>query len=216
MSVRTTARIAASLVTAALLGLVTAPLAGAQQDPYGSTTTTTTGVSEAEASCSLSLSQAKPGTEVTATVFGVFFEEHVNILFDGVVVGSATAPEAPVTAQSSSGAVVFGGQALAAQDDADTTTLTIKFKVPKAAVGTHVVTAVGDTFTCFCNPRGEFKVLAASSGTSTLARTGIEALLVLVIAAALLLVGRALVAEAKRRRGVPLDDDERTFSSVGH
>jgi hypothetical protein len=216
MSLRTTARIAASLVTLALLGLVAAPLAGADQDPYGSTTTTTSAVGEAEASCSLSLSEAKPGTEVIAKVAGVFFGEHVNILFDGVIVGSTTAPAAPVTAQSASGAVAFGGQALAAQDTVDTTTVTIKFTVPKAAVGTHLVTAVGDTFTCFCNPRGEFKVLAASSGTGGLARTGIEAALLLVIAAALLIIGRTLLDGSKRRRRrAQSDEDERDLTSVG-
>jgi hypothetical protein len=215
MSVRTTARIAASLVTAALLSLVAAPLAGAQ-DPYGSTTTTTSGVSEAEASCSLSLSQGKPGTEVTAKVAGVFFGEHVRILFDGVLVAEATAPAAPVVAQSASGAVVFGGQAIAGVDQPGTTTLTIKWTVPKAAAGTHIVTAVGDTFTCFCNPKGEFTALAASSGGGNLARTGVEAALMLVLGMVLLLVGRAFVAEARRRRPDLRDHDaERPFTHAG-
>lgn len=214
MSVRTTARIAASLVTAALLCVMAAPVAGAQQDPYGSTTTTTSAVGEAEASCSLSLGEAKPGTEVTAKVAGVFFGEHVNVLFDGVIVGSTTAPAAPVVAQSTSGGVVFNGQAIASQD-VDTTTVTVKFTVPKAAAGTHLVTAVGDTFTCFCNPRGEFKVLAASGGGS-LARTGVEALLVLVIAAALLIIGRTLIEGSKhRRRRTQVDDDERHLTNAG-
>ena len=215
MSVRTTARIAASLVTAAVLCLVAAPMAGAQQDPYGNTTTTTSKVGEAEATCGLSVGQAKPGTEVTAKVGGVFFGENVKILFDGVVVGTGKAPAAPVAAQSSSGAVVFGGQAIAS-DVVAVTTVTIKFTVPKAAaVGTHLVTAVGDTFTCFCNPRGEFKVLAAGNGGG-LARTGIQAALLLVIAVALLIIGRTLVAEAKRRRrGSRLDEDERDLIDIG-
>lgn len=215
MSVRTTARIAASLVTVAVLSLVAAPLAGAQ-DPYGSTTTTTSGVSEVAASCSLSNGKAKAGESVTGSVKGVFFGEHVRILFDGVQVAEATAPAAPVVAQSASGAVVFGGQAIAAADEPGTTTLSIKFVIPKAAPGTHIVSAVGDTFTCLCNPNGAFTVLAASTGGGSLARTGVEAALVLVMAMVLLLVGRAFVAEARRRRPDLLDDDvERPFTHVG-
>ena len=91
--------------------------------------------------------------------------------------------------------------------------MTVDFLVPKsAAVGTHIVTAVGDTFTCLCNPRGEFTVLAASKGS--LARTGVEIALVLVVAAALLLVGRTFVSSSRRRRRGSLEP-EQTFSSVG-
>lgn len=213
MSART-ARFAAALLGVTLAGVLAAPLAGAQSvDPYGSTTTTT-GIGEAEASCGLSLSSAKPGTTVTAVVHGVFFEEHVRILFDGVQVAEATAPaDDAVLAQSTSAPVVFNGAAQAA-DDEGTVDLAIKFTVPKAAPGKHVVTAVGDTFTCFCNPNGEFTVLAADAGTGSLARTGVEAGLVLVVAAALLLVGRAAVSAAKRRRPDTLADDaERQLTS---
>src|SRR5262249_23158152 len=142
---------------------------------------------------------------------GVFFGEHVTILFDDIVVARVTAPN--VAGQSASGAVAFNGAALPAAEDS--TTVSIEFTVPeKAAVGTHIITAVGGTFTCFCNPRGEFTVLAAG-GTGGLARTGVEAGLVIVVALALLLVGRALVtASRQRRRGSLRPEHERNLTDT--
>ncbi len=211
MKARTTTRALAALVGAALLAVLAAPVAGAQTDPYGSTTTTAPG--EVEASCALNVTKAKPGERVKGKVAGVFFGEKVRIFFDDVQVAEATAPAAPVTAQSASAPVALGGVALAAQQTADSTTVDVEFLVPKnAAVGTHIVTAVGDTFTCFCNPDGKFTVLAASNGS--LARTGVEIALVLVVAAALLLVGRTFVGASRRRRRGSLEP-EQTFSSVG-
>jgi hypothetical protein len=197
MSIRSTARAAAAaLVAAALLTvvptLVLAPSAGAQDPTYGPTTTTA--VPTVEAACSLSLSSAKPGTEVTATVSGVFFGEHVIIQFDGKQVGET---RAPLAASAATAGTRFNGAALAAAPLS--TTVKVKFKVPaSAAVGTHTVNAVGDTFTCFCNPGGKFTVLA--SGKGKLASTGVEAALVLVVAAALLIAGRALLFGSRQRR----------------
>jgi hypothetical protein len=195
MKVRTRARIAAVLVGAIALPLIAASVASAQSDPYGSTTTTAP-VREVTATCGLSLGEGRPGDTVTATVGGVFFGETVRILFDTTVVAQATAP---LRAQSTGGAVVFDGAAIAGQDDAVSTTVTLKFQVPKSATaGTHVVRAVGDTFTCFCNPEGAFKVLGASG--SSLARTGVEIGLLIAMAIALLVLGRGLVLSAKARR----------------
>ena len=193
MKARTTTRALAALVGAALLAVLAAPLAGAQTDPYGSTTTTAPG--EVEAACSLSVGKAKPSEKVTAKVAGVFFGEKVRILFDDLQVAEVTAPAA-------------------AAQSVDSTTVNVDFLVPKsAAVGTHIVTAVGDTFTTFCNnARGEFTVLAAAKGS--LVRTGVEIALMLVVAAALLLVGRAFVGASRRRRRGSLEP-EQTFSSVG-
>jgi hypothetical protein len=101
---------------------------------------------------------------------------------------------------------VFYGQAVASQD-VDTTSVVLTFQVPKsAAVGTHVVRAVGDTFTCFCNPDGKFTVLSA--GGSSLARTGVEAGLLVAVAVALLLFGRGLVMASRRGRGAEAAEDE--------
>ena len=224
MSVRT-ARLLAVLLGVTLVGLLGAPMAGAQTGPYGSTTTTAP-VGEVEASCTLSLTEGKPGTEVTATVAGVFYGERVRVLFDGLQVAETTAPEAPsaastnlpttgaVVAQTAGAPVVFN-----AVDDEFTTSVVMKFVVPNAAPGTHIVTAVGDTFTCFCNPKGEFEVLAAGSGRGSLAKTGVGVLLLLVVAAALVLVGRTFLGASRRSGGARADagsaDVDRTFTSAG-
>jgi hypothetical protein len=223
MKVRTTARIAAALVGAACLSVMAAPFAGAQAAPYGSTTTTAPG--EVAASCSLTRSQAKPGETVTGRVDGVFFGENVRILFDSSIVAEKRAPGPPlvvdgVQTQSAGTATVFNGQALAAAPgDPGTTSVVLTFQVPKsAAVGTHIVRAVGDTFTCFCNPDGKFTVLAASSGSS-LARTGVEAGLLVAVAVALLLFGRGLLMASRRGRGADPTPDEldedRSLASSG-
>ena len=207
MSVRTTARIAAALIGAAVLTLGVAPVAGAQQNPYGSTSTTAP--AEVEATCGLTVPKGAPGTEVTASVKGVFFGETVRIRFDGTTVATVTAP---LAAASVGAPVAFGGTALAAQ--AATTTVNVKFTVPKnAVVGKHIVTAVGDTFTCFCNPNGEFTVLAGAGGG--LVKTGVNAVLTLVVAFALLLVGRVLLSSSRRRRAAEQAHEERVLSNVG-
>lgn len=220
MKARTTTRALAAVLGAALLAVLAAPVAGAQTDPYGSTTTTAPG--EVEATCNLSVSKAKPGEKVTATVRGVFFGERVRILFDDLQVAEVTAP-ASAQAGAATTTTVASGQLprtgsierMAVGDaSADSTSVTVDFIVPKAAaVGTHIITAVGDTFTCFCNPRGEFTVLAASTGS--LARTGVQAALILVVAAALLLVGRTFVSASRRRRRGSLEPEARSFTSVG-
>jgi hypothetical protein len=207
MTIRTSARIAAALVGAAVLtiglGIASAPFAGAQ-DPYGSTTTTAP--QAIEATCGLTIPRAEPGTTVTATVRGVFFGERVRILFDGVQVGEGRAPDA--VAQSAGAPVAFGGQVQAAP--ASTTNVLVKFTVPKAAPGTHTITAVGDTFTCFCNPKGEFTVLAKAGN---LVKTGVNVALALVVGVALLLVGRVLLSTSHRRRAAERTLEERTLTS---
>jgi hypothetical protein len=142
----------------------------------------------------------------------------VRIRFDSTIVAETTAPPAPVGALSAGSAVAFNGAAVAAADPPTSTTVTLKFTVPKAAaVGTHIVSAVGDTFTCFCNPKGEFTVLAAG-GHGSLAKTGVEAALLLVIALSLLILGRGFVEASRRRNRAALagdDADERTLTTVG-
>ncbi len=201
-----------TLLVAALLTGLAADTAAAQ-DPYGSTTTTRPPAREVEATCGLSIPEGRPGDTVVASVNGVFLGENVRILFDGVQVGSGTAPS--VAAASVGGAVQFNGAALAAQSSS-TTSVKITFRVPNAAVGTHVVTAVGDTFSSFCNPNGAFRVLASKSARS-LPRTGIYIALYLVLAAILLGIGSELVLRARRRRlrllSAAEDDDRYTYAS---
>jgi hypothetical protein len=220
-AVRTTSRLLAALLGAALVIGVAAPLAGAQ-DPYGSTTTTAPPVRQIEATCGLSIGSGRPGDSVTATVRGVFLGENVRIFFDGVQVASGTAPttasaatgggglartDRRVVALSSADVAVFNAPA-----QVTTTSVTLTFTVPNAAPGTHIVTAVGDTFSCFCNPNGEFQVLASKSPRS-LPRTGVYVALYLVLAAILLGIGSELVLRARRRRArllaasTPEDED---------
>jgi hypothetical protein len=201
-AVRTTSRLAFAALGLALLAVATAPAAGAQQDPYGSTTTTApdNGRGDIEATCSLSIPEGRPGDTVTATVNGVFLGETVRIFFDDLQVGRTTAPG--VAAAAASGGVVFNGAALPAQQAV--TSVQITFTVPPAQPGNHIVTAVGDTFTCFCNPDGVFRVLAAKGAKGALPRTGVYIALFLVVAAALLVLGRGLIAASRRRRAAAL------------
>lgn len=206
---RTTSRLAVAVLGAALLLLAAAPAAMAQ-DPYGPTSTTAPrGPSdprgEIEATCGLSIPEGRPGDTVTATVHNVFFGERVAIFFDNIEVASTRAPE--LAAASVGGPVLFGGTALPAQ--AATTSVQLTFTIPPAAAGTHIVTAVGDTFTCFCNPDGQFRVLGAKG--SGLPRTGVYAGVLVAVALALLVTGRVLVSVARRRRSSGIDpflDDE--------
>lgn len=204
MSIRTSARIAAALVGAVVLTVGIAPAAGAQ-DPYGSTTTTAP--KPVEATCNLTVPRGVTGTNVTATVRGVFLGERVRILFDGVQVGEGRAPDA--VAQSAGAPVAFGGGALVAQST-PTAAVLVKFTVPKAAPGVHVVTAVGDTFTAFCNPKGEFTVLGKGG---KLVKTGTDVALALAAGLVLLLVGRLLLSSSRRRRAAERALEERTLTS---
>ena len=233
-AVRTTSRLAAALLGAVLVIGLAGPTASAQ-DPYGSTTTTAPSARSVEATCGLSVPEGRPGDRVTATVNGVFLGENVRLLFDGVQVGATTAPttvgaatggssgsttggglartDRRVVALSEGGATVFDGATQVV-----TTSVSITFTVPNAAPGTHVVTAVGDTFSCFCNPNGAFRVLSAKSPRS-LPRTGIYVALYLVLAAILLGIGSELVLRARRRRARVLaavqDDDEDYYTAAG-
>jgi hypothetical protein len=184
----------------ALITLVTL-LAGtaAAQDPYGGTSTTA-GEPAVAASCELSVTSGEAGASVTATVSNVPFGGTVRILFGGVEVGRGTAP---LQSQSVGAPVLLGGRVLSPQ--AALTSLSIPFVVPDMRAGTYLVTAVGVDFTCVCNPGGAgFEVLAdviaRGGGGGALPRTGIYALLLLAIAIALILLGRAFVEESRRRR----------------
>jgi hypothetical protein len=194
-AVRTTSRLVAALFGACLVVGLTAPTASAQ-DPYGATTTTAPPARTIEASCRVTPDEGRVNDAVTATVSGVFLGENVRLLFDGVQVGATTAP-------TTGGTTGSGG--------VPTATVTFDFRVPAAAPGVHIVTAVGDTFSAFCGPNGEFRVLAAKSPRS-LARTGIYTVLYLVLAAILLGIGSELVLRARRRRarilGATEEDDE--------
>lgn len=174
-----------AIVAACCLILVGVAGPAGAQDPYGGTTTTTgTTPPELRPACALSVTAGAPGTSVSAQVTNVPSGGTVRILLGGTEVGRGTA------------------QATTA------TTLAIAFVVPDLAPGRYLVTAVGADFTLRCGPDadGMFEVLAGSqgradggSGSGSLPRTGIYVGLLLALALALFLAGRALL-EASRRR----------------
>lgn len=176
----------APLAVAIALALAVPAHAAAGGDPYGSTTTTA-GEPTAEVSCELSLTVGPPGTAVTANVLNVPFGDTIRVLFGGTEVGRATAP-------------------LADQASAEVTSVTIDFVVPDVAAGAYLVTAVGGTFTGECGADGDvlFNVLAATQsrgdGGGALPRTGIYAALLVALALALVVAGRAALAESRRRK----------------
>ena len=211
-AVRTSTRVALGLMAGLLLLAFAAPTADAQQDPYGSTTTTSS-PRIVEATLSLQPVEGRVGDTVVATVGGVFFGESVDILFDGVVVGRTKAPG--VFAQSAGAPVQFNGAALAAQSDDISTTVKVTFSVPNAKAGAHRVAAVGDTFIV---EKG-FTVLDAKKDGGKLPRTGIYAALLVAIALALIVGGRAFIAASKVRRGTNaafmLDEEDGELTHIG-
>jgi hypothetical protein len=166
--------------------------AAAGGDPYGSTTTEAPS-SSVIATCALSAEAGQPGDSVSATVSGVPAGELVRILFGGIEVGRAEAAPGPE---------LF-------------TTVTIGFTVPDVRADTYLVVAVGDTFTAECE--AAFLIVAGEAiqrpgsvdadgngnsggGGGSLPRTGIYVGLLLAVAVALLLMGRALLEGSRRRR----------------
>ncbi len=174
-----TVRAAGTALVAAVALLLAAPAAGAQDDPYGSTTTTAGAPPGQTVTCELEVLQARPGDALSATVQGLPPGGEARLLVGGTDVGG-------------------------------TTTGRIDFLVPELAPGTHLVTAVGVGFAVTCHAGLDgVEVLAGtitraprSGGLGALPRTGDFVGLMVAVAVALLLVGRALVeASAERRRG---------------
>lgn len=178
-------RVVAPLAVAITLALAGPAHAAVGGDPYGSTTTTA-GEPTLEVGCELTLTVGPPGTAVTAVILNVTFGDTIRVLFGGTEVGRATAPQAD-------------------ESTAQVTSLTIDFVVPQVAAGRYLVTAVGGTFTGECSPEaGLFDVLAATQsrgdGSGALPRTGVYAALLVALALALVVAGRAALAESRRRR----------------
>jgi hypothetical protein len=207
MSARTAGQVGATIgrvLALALAAVVLVAGPAAAQDPYGGTTTTTDPGSVLDPTCTLGLTAGAPGAAGSVRVANVPFGTTVRILLGGVEVGRGTAP---VQGQSAAAPVALGGQVLAA--GAATTTLDIDFVVPDLSPGRYLVTAVGADFTLTCgpDPDGLFEVLGATQSTDddgtqsgSLPRTGIYALLLVVVAVALVLAGRAVLAASRRRR----------------
>jgi len=153
-------------------------------------------------SCFLSITAGAVGASVTATVTGVPTGETVRIIFDSEEVGRATAG-GDVTANATAGAVVFGGP----QQAVGTATVEVTFRVPARGPGTYLVSAVADSFSrpCGSGDGSDFQVLAAGAvadrgGSGPLPKTGIYVGALVLTAAALVIAGRGVLGESKRRR----------------
>lgn len=178
--------------------LVPAGLAGAQDDPYGSTTTTSAAPGPTP-SCRLSASTSAAGDTVVAQVQHAPRGGTLRVLFDGEPVAEAVA-EGP--------------------GESPWVNVDIPFTVPEREPGTYPVTVVGAQMTASCGSSStpdsggsaEVRGLtisrgfdgpspsASGGGLGALPKTGAGVLLLLAIALALVLVGRPLVTAARRRR----------------
>jgi hypothetical protein len=176
------------VVVLLVLGLALAPsTALAQNDePYGPTTTTTTTPPDDAPHCMTLQVDGRVGDTATVRVDHVPHGTTVRILIGGEEAGRATAPS--------------GFQS-------GTVTMNIEVVVPNLPPGTYEVVAVGAGFTISCRvgDGNLFDVLAAAdrrdSGFDVLAFTGLNILLLIAIALALLLIGRQLLRRSKRLQG---------------
>lgn len=192
-------RAAAGLLLALSLLLLGAAPSGAQDGgPYGSTTTTEGG--GGTPSCQLRTKAAAPGETVTVHLKAIARGDEVEIRLDGEPLAQATA-----TKSGSSPRVSFD----------------VDFVVPTdTQPGTHSVAAVGADFNASCQTgSGEDLEVAAGAvrsgekerGGGSLARTGMYLALLVAVALGLLVVGRAVLAESRRRaRSVTIDVHPRT------
>ncbi len=180
-------RRSAAVVAAVLLAVgVLASPARAQDGgntPYGGTSTTID--DGPEASCRLRARVLSPGETATAQVKAVARGTHVEIRFDGEVVAEEDA---------------------SGPGSSPRLNMEIDFVVPAdAGPGEHTVTAVAPSFTLSCQAPGggDLEVRGASvergDAGGSLPKTGVYIALLVVVALALLVAGRAFV-EASRQR----------------
>ena len=184
--------VSVAAVCASLAATHVAP-AGAQEDPYGSTTTTAP--RGQTASCQLKTKSAPPGGSATVTVRAVPRGDDVRVLFDGEEVAEAEAT-GPGTSPHVS--------------------VDITFTVPMSAeAGTHQVVASGASFSVACQTGNgaDFEVTASGevlgeqitreghgSGGSALPKTGVYLGFLVAIAALLVLLGRAFMEASRLQR----------------
>lgn len=188
--------VALGLAVSAAMMLLAAP-AHAQDDPYGPTSTTSAPPSGLAPDCHFQLDAALPGATASLTVTSVPFGGTVVVLIGGEEAGRATAP---LAGQSVGGGALLGGTALPAQ--AEATDLVVPLVVPELPPGVYEVTAVGADFSLTCTDGG-FDILAGSQGrpsSGSLPFTGVYALLFVLVAVALILIGRVLLRASRARR----------------
>lgn len=176
-------------------------------DPYGCIATTTTTAfppSPLLPNCIVSNPNPVVGSTVEVIITNVPVGITVSLMIGSLEVdrkvagdGTLSAAALPKSARSTAAA-----KAAAQTGYAD---VTFRFVVPQLAAGTYTISAVGPNFRCDCNPIGVQRDIAGSNvdrpgGGGGLARTGFTVLGLLVIAAALIVVGRTMVESSRRRR----------------
>ncbi len=174
------------LVALIALTVAAAPVAAQDGGPYGSTSTTAG--PGTQPSCQLRDRVAAPGESVTVHLRAIPRGEQVEIRLDGEVVAEATA--------DSSGS-------------SPRVNMDVDFVVPAdTEPGEHAVSAVGAAFTASCTTANGDDLEVASGavlsggeerGGGSLARTGMYLAVLVAIAAGLLIVGRAVLLESRRR-----------------
>lgn len=181
----------AALFAGLVAALLLATPAAAQDGPYGSTSTTRPSPGP-RPSCRLTASVVTPGSTTVARVNAAPRGSTVRIFFNGEQVAEAEA-EGPGTSPH--------------------VNVDIPYTVPDVEPGSYPVAAVGATFTASCGTQrveGEAEVGgeqverggSRSGGvlSGSLPRTGLAIGLLLAVALALIVAGRALL-ESSRERG---------------
>lgn len=199
---------AASVVSAA-------PTSAAQTctDPYGcpgTTTTTAPPAGTAEPECIVSQNAGRIGVNVDVVITNVPIGIRVNLLLNGIQVDSAVAggsgSAAATLGSPGDGALKSARSAKSAAQASGLADVRFDFRVPSGPSGSYTLIAVGDGFVCECFPFTILREVAGGNDQNpgrnnggNLARTGFTVLGLLLVAALLLVLGRAMV-EASRRR----------------
>lgn len=185
-----------ALAATALLWQVAPAAAQQNPDPYGGTTTTTRPAGGA-ISCNIGVEAGQVGARGTVVVTGAPLGAKIRVLLGSIEVGSSDSEQA-AAAPGEVVAVAAGAPVLFGQPSS----VTIGFTVPELEPGMYQMFAVGVDFTVRCRTAagGDFEVLGTSlerpGGGGSLPFTGASILGLLLLAVALLLLGRWL-----RRRG---------------
>ena len=184
----------------------TCPPGQVPSPPYGCIATTTTTTSPGLPllpNCVVSNPNPAVGTVVDIFITNVPLGLNVSLLLDGAEVDSAVASTGDEAALGlESGGVAKSGRSVkTARAQGTFVDVHFRFTVPALAAGNHTLVAVGPGFRCECSLLG---IAREVGGTNTnrdnLARTGLTVLGLLIAAAVLLVVGRAMVESGRRRK----------------
>jgi hypothetical protein len=175
--------------------------------PGATTTTTTPPPPGAQPSCVVSTRVGIIGTNVDVTVTNVPIGLRINLLLNGVQVDTAIAGATGGDAIGSleAGTPKSARSAKTAAQGAGLVNVTFDFRVPTGPPGSYTLVAVADGFRADCFPFTILRDVDAQNtdrdnGGGNLARTGFTVLGLLILAAVLLVMGRAMVEASRRRR----------------